>query len=1595
MAAEELYSESGRFRAAWHIDRSDVGRKIAQAVLAAERGVVFVYGQHGTGKTQLIEKWVTPVVAKERTVYTGVCEPDIPNVVAGRGDETSIRDALAADAVVVLDSFEKYLSHQASARGWRPELVTAKLEELASDAGGLLVIVVDQSQLGVVFTLRSESPDLVRAVVQVEPLSVERELPGLGERPLQYAPEVLETLSQEIGALPEGHGGVGPELVKVLHLGFNLHAEEFNKQDVQIDDYNRIGGLVGVLRLWIDRRLRDLKSLGEDEHEVAWALLEELVDATSSGRTPDPSSIPARLDTTDERCEEILGWLETPAGLVTKRKDGTCDLVPLQLRAAVEQRMAATAQRVQPVFGILEQAVESWHRLDVLLTMERFRQVHENRKDLRVAPDEAEFMLQCALLHYTHVSGAARYWFRRVQNESVKLDVLACALFDQRAHVRARAASLLQGFDQPEVRDHLHVLALEDPDEGVRDRAIESLRNMSTEELRALILQEVEDKNSAYRDAALTALRIFPDAETAGYLQAMVNDPDTELELRAKAVQVLASLEEPSAADALIGIALEDEDVEDRQAAADALASTEQKDLLDHIFRRLHDHKVHHETRQRPITVGALFALCGKVLASLGLVAVTVLFHGAILLAIGRILPGVILSALGIGCVLAAGSFGTGSLGMVVVVGFHVSLGVGLAWPVGILLKQRKRLELAPYSFRSVLSVILFVANSFWTFLFFLPGLAHALTGRVRRGFFIFSLRLLAVVLFVLLAWVEFWQPPFFPDWLLDTYFLVTLALILAPWAWDVIGVFIGSILHNAKAVSRRRRHALYERLLVNPVAAQQVLDAQESSDPKQKEWAGRVIRRFLPHFPPELVVEHLAARSIEESGEIVVGLYKDKRSEIIGGLKELWSREERRPAIVDILCRNPTERSLDALRSLWDDLTWKARTRYGLARAHFLFRVWPRTVIAAGVLVLPILLMLATSAIYISFINPAWRTVRMVERGGSVGSAWIDQDARVAAVVFLAKVHRGEAVDVMPRLLGNPAIPIRVRLEIIPLLDDIAEDLYDWEDHSVTAESTLREKVDENLFRDVIAVLKQDVFTEDDIEMRAAAVEALDILITYKPDESVSYGALDALSAVVLDGGIDRETRSAALDAITGAGYRATDALESIVAAPIAAQQSSAAQPRTGLPELGTQEQSTEANPEAVHVLLRQEAIAALGRIATPEAYAALEQLSTAPAVDPRLASTLDAFELTEESVYRAYDAGDWETTVRSGELLLSRRQDRDPELLHLVGKASYFLAEQGATQERTEELLSSSIAYINEANDAGRVDPDAMWVLSLAYADTGSNHFGAAEYADAIEAFEMSTRVNPSAYWSHYMLGVIHARQLDYARSAEAAIASIRANPDYEFSYALLREAYEAEGRLDELEPVLLKFREEFRYSVWPARNLSFLYHEHLSETDADAYAKAREQLVHVRGLLERDLGVESEWVENNLTAGDHAATIEAGQELLQDELLSDDLRLHVNVFVYAAELLSGRYDDAAARLDEIEALHTEVWTVTWVYEGTARYLRRSALVDDLKTPLLDMVEIVWNQPEADIGDAIEANRRALAARRDMATVGIQRKP
>lgn len=1565
--------------AVW-VDREDEARRVLDFVVSARSRLVILYGRHGIGKTSLILRWVIPAVqaGSRYEAFYGKCSPRLPERVSGLTGEHGLWSAAERHALIFLDSFERLLDLP---DGLREEILVDVCARVRSpQCAAILVLILDEDRLGRAFALRTYLPEVAHAALEIKGIDTQNSIAALHslahQQAFDYDAEVLEELGREIAVLGSPGEDVSPELLRVI--GEQLrHLRQGAEAPLDVQEYRAMGGLENLLRGFVDRRLQDLPLAAGFGQELGRAVLEEVATAWRAGRAPELSGLPERLEADGGDLEKVLAWLQGPGGLLREGKKGGFEVVPQGLGAVLLKDAARRRLETKESQWILQEGARAWSQVGTLPARETFERVDRQRRLLELTEEEAEIGLHCALRHQSEEDlQGARYWLRRIRSEQGRSEALLLAVFDASPAVRAKAAALLGEFPRPEVRDQLYLLALKDPEPRVRAVAVRSLGGMRNAELRGLLMQEVQEASSPYHVEAVDALRTFPDEETVGFLRKLVAGRESGKMLRRKAIEVLSSLQVPAAAEALVKIALEDEDAEDRRGAAHGLGSWQDERLVRECLEKLR------AARPRKDGYDGLLERLRGSLPALGrgalalLVAFANLFlHGLALLVIRRYLLGALVFAAQAAAVrLMMGSdFSLFGFGLLL---FLVSLAAGQLLPASLLLRQRREGRFESGTFRGLLTVFLFAAatlSSIW----WLHGLAHALVGRWRRAALLLACESVGIVLIVTmdLALARY----LLPSPLREGYVWLGWALFWGSFLYDVVRVLRDSVMRRDLD---ERRWEVYRELLRGGVAPDIVLERLGSADREDSKWARSLLRRCGSDIKPDLLLKHL--RDTGRTRRFVVStLARDNREKLTQGLGDLWGGADGalRRTIFAILVSRPTEASVAALRRLQADLRPWQRVRAWLSPWHFRVRVWPKGFLVIVLLVAPLVI----GAAYEGWDHgrrPYKPQLRVVE----------DPDAlarfRVYAAEYLARAHPADTFDALAAVFldtddAEVRLGIAHSLGLIALSDDEPTHLRSRALEEL-AQGLERWGGDRRMREAIVAELKT-AGPKVKAFFPSAETGRLERMLQISNDFALRRAALDVLEAVrgvgVLQAFVQRA--GTAMDSGKGA--------------------------RTGAEELVRRRQD-----EA----LQSEAVVALGRIGSRESIEALRALQRSRIPEVLAARVQEELSNPLRPLEALYKEGRYQPVVIEAEQL----DEVVPEgqRLNLLGKAECALS-LAAGEPEAPLMRSQCIEHLEQARAADSADSEALSLLARSYVAEAEARRAAGRLDEALAAAGSAIQVLPSFTAAHALQGAIYGElgrrdeaigALDeairrepeasstfltikgqllleteqYEPAREALLAAIDRNPDDGWSLHLLRQSYVRQGRPREAERALVELRNRHPESQEIRLVLAYLYHEDLSGSDPEAYGKA---LAEVKKAVAAPRGagplVLANLAESQVTTRRYADAAETARELL--ERLSGDpgTELNVRFLRYAALLLAEDLDAAREALQELEQSFghlPEGFENTWIYDGTFRFFERSELPPERKDALLELGNLIKAGKASDAGSAevFAANRAAL---------------
>ena len=548
-------------------------------------------------------------------MFYAKCTRLIPESFSSDGGDARFDDLLSGRNIILVDEFDRVFNLPRDERREQLDTLFDKLARANPEA--ILVVVVSEQHLTSMYALSSYDPDIVNAVCEIKPVGLADGLEQLSAEDtsshVTYSEQVLQRLRDESQELERRGIDVTFDLLRLLRDRFSREARESGVSHIDVPQYEKIGGLLGVVREHVNGRMDALETVRPHSDALARAILDRVLEAQSRGGSADFAEIASRFEVSDDAVRAVVDQLSLPDGLLVRVGPGQYQLQPPQVAAVVEEDAELRQLQNERALRIVEEGLRSRQQLGTFLPPARFAEIHRQRHHLVVDDEMVRFLVQCALRDDTPGTAAAEYWIRRVKLTEDAMDTLLTAAFDTAPDVRERVALLLGAYREPLVRDRLSVLALSDSAPAVRKAATTSLGRMADDALLEQLLQEVRKPNGAYRQQAVEALRVFPRPEVATELQAIVRGPKTDAALRKEAVGVLAALNTGESVDVLVDIALNDSDWDDREAAAAALGSASTEALNRRILSRL-------EWKRPTVTI-----VIASVLLAFGLMAAAVI----------------------------------------------------------------------------------------------------------------------------------------------------------------------------------------------------------------------------------------------------------------------------------------------------------------------------------------------------------------------------------------------------------------------------------------------------------------------------------------------------------------------------------------------------------------------------------------------------------------------------------------------------------------------------------------------------------------------------------------------------------------------------------------------------------------------------------------------------------------------------------------------------------------------------------------------------------------------------------------------------------
>ncbi len=1581
---------SGTFRVEILIERKAEAERIAQFLAPPDLHLAVLYGRTNCGKTKLVRNFVMPAMPEPS--YYGAAVPSLPETVESAAGPMPLRQALAQGAAVFLDDFDLLLDAGGQERMEEAGALLAALHR--GEYRGKLILILQEQNLAHLLAFRSEAPGLLDQTFEITGLPIEEHIRKLGELggdlAMRYEPQVLEWLRRDLGEF--GALGSG-DIAEAVDWGFRQYKYANTDRLITADDYVQAGSLAGVIRLCLKARMQTAEAVfGKGASEITEAIAEEVVEAARFNRAPEFAEIAPRLALPAALLESVLGWANADGRLLRSDPKEGVSLIPRELARVLEPEFEKRWRDLADVRKVLGDGLRARKQVDGLLARERFDQINRVREKLKTSTDETS-LLALSALHYPEEHGEASYWISRLTDGDCQIDVLIEALFSESGTARLKAATLLAGFETPEVCNQLYRKALEDPEAGVRERALESLAGMDTSDLWSRIDREVKDKASPYRLNAIEAMRLCRGPEYIATLRAILTD-SCAADMRGAAIRSLGAIPTPEAADALVSVALEDDDEQDRAGAAAVLAALQSTSLAARALEtarttRLRLDRAGWEIFEQPLDAARRIAL------SVLLAIANFFFHGAALIPLGAYRR-------------AAAYFAI----ELVALGVYVGAGLAPAAPIWILnwifshfVATRLAMESVGrqvwnYRITRILGSVLFIfcIGSF----LLLHGSAHALMGRWRRAVTLFFEQIIGIAIMVL-AWY------FFDDYkhghhpieraFYGLYFVYTAlgaALFVHSFWSDFREIFFERFLMADRGEARMRKDNLVGQVLATSTGTQAALQMAEGPDPEPARWAQDTLLR-----PPWSVANAELLARYEAMGEgaprfLDASIARNKTEESVTGLASLWDRTGSRPfqrRILGALISSPTQSSLREAAPRVRTADAFTRLRYQMVRNTYGLRLLPRAVVWGGAIALPFLCYALYEARQ-AVANPAHSLIHHMrssfERPGGAPFG-------VKAALFLAENYHEEAAH-----------------DIIEVYKD-------------TANASTRSGLLESL-----SVLACAPSTAGSFAELTGALN----------DSGSPRALLRAFTMAARRGGCVELVRVS--EQLTTHGKRILDdaasapdvvrlALRGLEAAN--SEDSIQALERFVSMERVVRLRATDValiEERRDRVLeLKLEAVDSLLRIGSRPAYRALDAIARepiAPELKRQIEQRLRALPSSDpvKAVQAFYNTADYGSAIRAARAIASPAPEQQRILIPLLAQSYYRLSlESGAAAAPKQAAESEAIRYLQQALDIefntemaqslaevhnrrakrlrglGEYDRaleestraiEADRYFADAYGTQASILRAKGGVDQALEVFAKATSTDPRYALGYCMQADIHLERKQWEAARKLAEKAIQADPGFSLSYGLLSDSYKGTNQNSEAIRRFEQLEREYPNVYWPGRQLAVLYHDSSPDPGKDlerSYEKWLELDKRFAGSLDSATlkNHKANLMESRFTAGHYGEVVAEGPSFAASAKGEPNLEIPVRLLSAAAAMMLGNQAVAAENLTAAEAAMAAGFPpgfkFTWDYTGTINHLRgvksRPAALDAF-VRLFGLVQSGRQSGEPVPPEAFAAARNAL---------------
>jgi tetratricopeptide (TPR) repeat protein len=1568
-------------------EQADCVTALIELIQRSVGKVIVVVGPRNSGITQLIRERVLPrLEAQESTAFVDCATQITDEVIESIGRPNTI---------VILDSFNRFLRLPGSIQ--EPGLKAI----FSAHRRATVVLVADKQSLVDLSDLREFEPDILRSLFELPELKLRAELeayrPSSGAAALSWEPSILKALEDDLARFADST--VTPRLIEIIDDGFRASA------------YDQDRGLIGILERHLKQtllRMDEEPSLGQDDEDTALAVLKEMTIRGEFGKNLF-EEIATRLDVQAETVSRCQRWLVECSGLIKESTTDELIFQPPQLAFVLEKQLKEDRDSCAKAERYLADGIEWRNKVGALLPRERFREIDALRTLFRTTPEQASFLLQCALRSDPDRDpGPVNYWLRRVGDPALEVNALGDALIDRSFRSRRRAASLLARLDEPRVHGHLCRAALEDDSEDVRRQAVRSLSTFANKEpIREVLTRASLKGEDDVRIRAIQALYIFPDESCAHLLERIVGSEERD-DVRAAAIDALALTRCEAGVSALVRIALHDADKEDRVRAAAALSDLDIKDLTEFGINAVFQDW----TAMRPAKGRSWWKKLGHWPAALMIAILSVFIHGLPLLIFRRWLVGAAFIAVEVACYLAAANDLGGWWVLVWLLNWYVSVATG-AWVA-------RRKQTHPGSFYHVLSNA-FLFHAMLTGGLFVHGLGHWITGRKRQAWQMMSVEAVAVLAILPTFFLKNFfnigiARGFFDTLTVGLLYLYRFGGIALSWLWAV------SSLTFEERWGRTRpwlaeEHSRVLRSLLKASGSAQVLRRHLVGEPSNARAASKLIGRLGDSIPGSAllsVVKQDALELTRTPREILMCLARQKDRKgfetVISDTGELFDLlpMSQRDQLVDILARHPTEGSVRCLFERRASLRPWNRIRLLIAMVVRPFRGWNKAVRLASLAAVFLAALIIADGIRANF-NPGWPQIKELRRLSII--KYPDRSKDVATIAqFLAVRYPASSADEL-------VIVFREQNESNGYAAGLVASL-GWLATSDNAESDFGIEAERQARLDSVSALIEAM---TDANKKPQTARAAEIAIQEAVKRGGSIELLDGL-ARFLD-----KTSSAETPTVPSRYSQVTGVLQGRVADMLADM----ARPSTDDPNrpghMYEAKKTIAEHASSLGALLRTSTIrevklAALGALEasgsreavdTIKEFILSEAIPTPPslpsgalAVDPMRARERDNLvRLQLECRVAAVDSlrtiqnPAAETALEN--LLKLDKSGLPPEVASkLEMPYGHAAAVSLDDQARTLLIKGETSEALKKARAAVVADKD----YPEAHGTLGSILYQLRELDAALYEFRRATDIAPVYSWAYYMQGIVLNEKSDFVNAIGVLWRAIEIEPNYPWTYRLFVQILVDKQLEQEAINKLKEYAQKYPDVAEIYLQLAYVYHEYVSRTDQGAYQQTYEALKKAIEILKgRDpdqaLTAELNFAESELTTGRYKDLIDSAAGLIDRVGADPDRIMALDILKLSAQVLLNDDRGALETLAHFESIYKLEFKQKakwhkWIYDGTIRYvenIRPSSKKTEALMALLRAVDgissdhITDGQPPSIEPELFEALRRELSGSKD----------